>query len=664
VRKCPSDTSASHDEDEFVMMVANVDSGECSPCGWASNLVYFESASIEEIISALAEFVRTSTPEQFKAWRSSIPPVQKECGAVAASVARAVKYGIILEYQLPDSGRRVDAILLISGAVLVLELKGDGNNSIAYLEQAADYARRLYWFHSMCGEDKVKVHTLVVSYGRVGEIKRQDWITLTNVEQLSETIAGFDLPPPAEPIDLEQFIRPEVCQPAPSLVRAVREYYSKNALPRIKRIDDITIGAVKRVVDEIHETHRSRRRKLILLSGVPGAGKTFIGMQIAHESFLDDLAEPMATGDKPTAPAVFLSGNRPLVDVLQYEMRQAGGGGRVFVRGVHEFMKRYSGARSGPPPHHVMIFDEAQRAWDEEQVRHSHKDPSATSEPEAFIRFAGKVPGWSVVMGLIGDGQQISYGEESGVALWAKAVAQGGKDWDVCGPAQFEHVFKSEGVSYVSAPALHLSKSVRFHFAMGLSDWASGVVEDCPSVADLQSIADTLRGQGYQLRVTRQLDAAKKFLWEKYRGQPEARFGLLTSARDKSLAPTVGIAQVNTRIFRAGPWYADPETSPGSCRRLTDAITEFSAQGLELDHALLVWGTDFIRERGSWNDSRAMKFQRTKAIKNPLQLRRNAYRVLLTRGREGVIICLPQVLPELDETHALLLACGCENVDV
>lgn len=638
--------------------------GNTQHYGWANDVVSFSAASVDELINALAAFVDTSTPGQFSAWRRSLPPVQRQCAILAASSNRAPRYAAILEYRLPDSAKRVDVILLIAGAVLVLELKGDGNDSLAYLEQAADYARRLYWFHSMCGEGNVRVHTLVVSYGRPGEINHRDWITLTNVEQLSEAIASFDEPPPAEPLDLEQFIRPEVCQPAPSLVRAVRDYYSRNALPRIKRIDVITSGAVKRVVDEIHETHSRRRRKLILLSGVPGAGKTFIGMQIAHESFLDDLAEPMATGDKPTAPAVFLSGNRPLVDVLQYEMRQAGGGGRVFVRGVHEFMKRYSGARSGPPPHHVMIFDEAQRAWDEEQVRHSHKDPSATSEPEAFIRFAGKVPGWSVVMGLIGDGQQISYGEESGVALWAKAVAQGGKDWDVCGPAQFEHVFKSEGVSYVSAPALHLSKSVRFHFAMGLSDWAGGVVEDCPSVADLQGIADTLRGQGYQLRVTRQLDAAKKFLWEKYRGQPEARFGLLTSARDKSLAPTVGIAPVNTRIFRAGPWYADPETSPGSCRRLTDAITEFSAQGLELDHTLLVWGTDFIRERGSWNDSRAMKFQRKKAIKNPLQLRRNAYRVLLTRGREGVIICLPQVLPDLDETHALLLACGCENMDV
>jgi hypothetical protein len=582
---------------------------------------------------------------------------------VADRSDRASRYGAILEYQLPDSSKRVDAIILISGAVLVLELKGDGNDSESYLEQAADYARRLYWFHSLCGEERVKVHTLVVSYGRPGQIGQKDWITLTNVDQLSEAIISFDMPPPAETIDVEKFIQPEVCQPTPSLVRAVREYYSRNALPRIKRIDDITSSAVRRVVDEIHEAHRGRRRKLILLSGVPGAGKTFIGMQIAHESFLDDLAEPLPSGEKPTAPAVFLSGNRPLVDVLQYEMRKAGGGGRVFVRGVHEFMKRFSGRNASPPPHHVMIFDEAQRAWDEAQVRHSHKDALACSEPEAFIRFAGKVPGWSAVMGLIGDGQQISYGEEGGVALWARAVAKGGKEWDVCGPKQFESIFQSEGVAYVVAPELHLERSVRFHFALGLSEWAGGIVAGTSAVGDLSNLAAALGGQGYQLRVTRRLDAAKAFLWEKYRDQPEARFGLMTSARDKALATAVGVSPVSTRLFRAGPWYADPESSPNSCRRLNDAITEFSAQGLELDHTLLVWGTDFVRSSEVWDDSKAMRFQRRSAIKNPLQLRRNAYRVLLTRGREGVVICLPRVLSELDETHEFLIACGCEDMD-
>jgi hypothetical protein len=628
-------------------------------CGWASDVPCFRAASVDEIVHSLAAFVQTSTPEQFHAWKRSLPPLQQQCDHLLSKESRASDYGAVLEYQLPDSSRRADAILLIAGSVLVIELKGDGNEDPAYLEQVADYARHLYWFHSMCGEESVKVRTLVVTYGRPGVVKDTEWITLTNIDQLHQTIARFDQPSPARPLSLSRFILPEACQPSPSLVRAVREYYEKNALPRIKRIDEITNRSVQRVVAEIHRTHQSRRRKLILLSGVPGAGKTYIGMQIAHESFLDDLAEELPMGGKPTAPAVFLSGNKPLVDVLQYEMRRAGAGGRVFVRGVREFMERYSKKKSGPPPHHVMIFDEAQRAWDGDQVRYQHKDPSALSEPEAFIRFASRVPGWSVVMGLIGDGQQINTGEEGGIELWAHAVAEGSSEWDVCGPERFRSIFESRGVAYQSCDDLHLSKSVRFHFALGLSEWAAGVVEANKTPLELAQLAASLKDQGYQIRLTRNLETAKNFLWEKYRHQPEARFGMMTSARDKGLA-ILGISPVSTRIFRAGPWYSDPETSPNSCRRLVETISEFSAQGLELDHSLLVWGTDFVRQDGQWDASRAMKYQRKGAVKDPLQLRKNAYRVLLTRGREGVIICLPKALAELDQTYDYLIEAGCE----
>jgi hypothetical protein len=141
----------------------------------------------------------------------------------------------------------------------------------------------------------------------------------------------FDRPETAEPLPLDKFLSEDACQPSPSLVQAVRGYFSQHALPRIKRIDEVTKKTVQRIVAVIHETHARRKRKLVLVSGVPGAGKTYVGLQIAHERFLDDLAEPMASGEKPTAPAVFLSGNGPLVEVLQYELKNAGGDGRVFV---------------------------------------------------------------------------------------------------------------------------------------------------------------------------------------------------------------------------------------------------------------------------------------------------------------------------------------------
>src|SRR5690606_47382 len=136
---------------------------------------------------------------------------------------------------------------------------------------------------------------------------------------------------------------------------------------------------------------------------------------------------------------------------------------------------------------------------------------------------------------------------------------------------------------------------------------------------------------------------------------------LLTGGRDKGLKD-LDMHKVSTRTFRAGPWYADPESSPSSCRRLTDAITEFSAQGLELDHTLLVWGTDLIRKNKMWDDSLAQRYKKKGDVEDPLRLRINAYRVLLTRGREGVLICLPQSIPELDETYDFLLTAGCRSL--
>ena len=152
-----------------------------------------------------------------------------------------------------------------------------------------------------------------------------------------------------------------------------------------------------------------------------------------------------------------------------------------------------------------MIFDEAQRAWDAERVRLKHDDPNAGSEPQAFVTFAERVPGWCVVIGLIGGGQEIHLGEEGGMRLWADAIAGSEAEWEVSGPPHFREVFGATGVTYTASEDLHLAKSVRFHFAAALNDWATGVVCDNPDVAQLAAIAKDLATKGYQLRVTREL---------------------------------------------------------------------------------------------------------------------------------------------------------------
>lgn len=631
---------------------------ESTDSGWAGSFPVLKGATCAEVVNALISFVKDSTPEQIRAWNKSIPLVQIEAGKVLDHQPMALAYSAVFEYNLPFSGKRADLILLVSGAVLIVELKGDGSSSAQYLEQVADYARSLYTNHTLCGAEGIQVHALVVNYGLKVSERHEEWMTITNIENMHKEVIRFDRPDRHDPIPLANFLDQYNHQPTPSLVQAVRAYFTKQALPRIKRIDEVTGEALDLVIKEIHRTSIERKRKLILVSGVPGAGKTYVGLQIAHEHFLDDLSETLDNGTKPTAPAVFLSGNKPLVDVLQYEMRRAGGEGKVFVQNVKDFVERYSKKKAIAPPHHVLIFDEAQRAWDAKRVKEKHKDPSAVSEPESFVRFATRIPVWSVVIGLIGEGQQIYTGEEGGMALWAEAIQRGGNDWEVIGPPQFEKIFHDRGLIYDTKAPLHLARSVRFRFASGLSEWAAGVVDGNEPPQSLTQMVDRLWSQGYQIRITRDLHQAKEFLWEKYRHIPDARYGLLTGGRDKGLKD-LDMHKVSTRTFKAGPWYADPESSPNSCRRLMDAITEFSAQGLELDHTLLVWGTDLIRRNGAWDDSLAQRYKKKGDVEDPLRLRINAYRVLLTRGREGVLICLPRSIAELDETYDFLLSAGC-----
>jgi hypothetical protein len=627
-------------------------------CGWASKFEVFSAASIDEVVSSLVAFVRDSTPEEIRAWKGSVPGLQKECIKSLEKDPDRVNYGAILEYRMPDGPHRVDAVLLVSGSVLVLEFKGDGNWQPSYLEQAADYARRLYWWHAKCGESGIRVHTMLVAYGQEGVEQQGEFYTLTNLSNLANVIERFDRSTEGAPISVADFIAPGVCQPSMSLVQAARSFFAKNELPTIKRIDEVTSGAVLRITDLIHETAHHGGRRLILLSGVPGAGKTFVGLKIAHAEFLDDLIEIADDGSKSTVPAVFLSGNGPLVDVLQYELRKSGADGRVFVRGVKDFVKRHSKRGAKPPPHHVLIFDEAQRAWDAERVQSRHADQTK-SEPAAFLEFAERVPGWCVILGLIGDGQQIHGGEEGGVKLWVDAIDDSEGDWGVAASDVMAAQLGDLGLSCSGYPELHLAKSVRFNFAAGLSSWVSGLVDGELASAELREVAEALRKDGYQLRITRSIENAKDFLWKKYHAYPQARFGMLKSSRDKSLKE-LGIHEAGGRFFRAGPWYADPEESPNSCRRLLDAATEFGSQGLELDHCLVVWGTDFIRSGDSWSIELSKKYTKRSGVKDAANLRRNAYRVLLTRGREGCLVCLPECLQELDETYEFLMQSGCE----
>jgi hypothetical protein len=184
-------------------------------------------------------------------------------------------------------------------------------------------------------------------------------------------------------------------------------------------------------------------------------------------------------------------------------------------------------------------------------------------------------------------------------------------------------------------------------------------------VERLSEIGRTLDEGGYHFRITRDLDTARQYLRDRYAEDADARYGLIASSKDRDLV-SFGVMNdfQSTKRVQNGPWFAEGDDDPKSrsCRELRTCITEFGCQGLELDASLLAWGTDLIRERGRWTNRLARGYQRPADVRDPFQLRRNAYRVLLTRGRDATVVFVPP-MSLLDETFAYFLESGFRELD-
>lgn len=630
--------------------------------GWSSNFPYFRDAAPIAVQIRLEDFIRDASTSQKNAWRQSIPRLQREVNEVLLIDPEGEGYNAILEYELPMESRRPDVILLAKQAVIVLELKGKSFPSQADIDQADAYARDLKCYHRECAERPViPVCVPMLADGYLGQEGSVHIAGPDYVDQLINKQPRLDS---ISEVQADNFLAQDAYCPLPTLIQAARELFHRNEIREIHRARAATDPAVQKVTELIHEAATTKTRKLILITGIPGAGKTLVGLRIAHAHFLDDLAIPRANG-RVEVPAVFLSGNGPLVEVLQYELKGAGGGGKAFVRGVKDYVKNYSTRPGLVPPQHVLIFDEAQRAFDSRQVQEKHSGTpgfrGGKSEPEHFIEFAERVPEWCVVIGLIGGGQEIHVGEEAGLGQWRNAVEQtkGKIDWSVHGPENVKSMFDDSMVPFYTSKMLNLDTEIRFHLAKDIHLFVENLLAG-NSILENKSMAKQLEKQSYHLRITRNLEVAKAYLRERYQENKEARFGLLASSKDKDLIE-FGVYNdfMSTKRTRYGPWYTDNEDAPGSysCRRLETVVTEFGAQGLELDAALLAWGTDFVRRNGRWSNSKARGYKRGAHVKNPFQLRLNAYRVLLTRGRDATVVFVPS-LREMDETWQYLVASG------
>jgi hypothetical protein len=635
--------------------------------GWESDFPTFEKSGAREIRERLHDFIPDASHQQVAAWDQSIPPLQTEVAEILTRNASAARYEAILEYELPMEARRTDVIFLISGAVVVIELKGKERPSQADIDQAAAYGRDLRCYHRDCAN--LPVHVVLMPMRTSGYGGEASGVHIMGPDVLDDFIACNDRPAVAAPVSVSSFLSADAYRPLPTLVQAARELMKSGSIRAIHRARAATEPALSEITKIIHEAARTKKRHLVLVTGVPGAGKTLVGLQIVHAHFLDDLAVPRANG-KTTAPAVFLSGNGPLVEVLQYELKSAGGGGRTFVRGVLDYVRRYSAQPDLVPPEHVLVYDEAQRAFDAEQVKAKHRHIpgfiGGKSEPEHFIEFAERIPEWCVVIGLIGSGQEIHIGEEGGIVQWRHAVEKARKSdqWKIHYPHGVSAVFDDTQVNHENSNVLNLDVELRFHLAREIHTYVEKLLSE-GSAGNLSEMAEKFEKEGYHLRITRDFQVAKDYLRERYAEQPEARYGIIASSKDKELI-SFGVKNdfQSTKNVRKGPWYSEPEGDPEmrSCRNLLDCMTEFGAQGLELDATLLAWGTDYMRQSGLWSNAKARGYQQRSRVKNPFQLRMNAYRVLLTRGRDATIIFIPAI-KVLDETYYYLVESGFRSIE-
>jgi hypothetical protein len=497
---------------------------------------------------------------QTRAWSDSIRVLKRECRSLMVARPDVSEWGLIFEYELPrERGRRPDVVLLTGPAAHVIEFKGRRHAEQSDVDQAGAYARDLREYHAASHD--LDVRAVLALDDAPLSVQTVDNVTVLGGRELASYLESIPASGNLERESIKQWVRADY-EPLPALVAAARRIFEHEPLPRIKRAHSAGIPEALEALQRTARRAQERgERHLSLVTGVPGAGKTLVGLQFVYLTRF--------SSDDGERPAVFLSGNGPLVSVLQHALKN-----QIFVRDVHGFLVRYGGSSKRVPSEHIWVYDEAQRAWD--GARALSKRGHALSEHEDFINLGMRVPDWAMLVGLIGEGQEIHLGEEGGLRLWRDAVAASGGDWTIHCPAHIASVF--EGTRVVIEDELELTLTLRSHVAGDLHAWVRSLLDGRLAVA--ASIAESIRQAEFNLYVTRDIAEAKRYVSNRYAGDEEKRFGLLGSSKAKNL-PLYGIdtSFQATRRFRPGPWYNDPASSPSSCCRLGEVATEFFVPG-------------------------------------------------------------------------------------
>jgi DUF2075 family protein len=610
--------------------------------GFAGSWPQLVAEPEEALLRRLVTFIPDASEGQRHAWRQELSVLRSEGARVLEFDMHARTDSAVLEYMLPrEAGRRPDVLVLQNGRVVVVEFKEGSEPRHSALDQVKAYARDLLAYHEAC-TDLAVVPVLVLCGEGAGE-REIEGVRVVPASRLSKLLIELGRSRAGRPIDLDAFLDAEYA-PLPSLVAAARLLFQNLPLPFVKRAQS---AGVHRAVDHVLElAHSARasatgRKQLVLLTGVPGAGKTLVGLQVAHAAALEEGFELANKDRKRGAPATFLSGNGPLVQVLRHALKST-----VFVQDMHRYIREYGLEHPDRiPRERLIVFDEAQRAWDREKIAdfYSKKAPHVPagcyqSEPQLLVDIASRIEGWTIVLGLVGEGQEIHTGEETGISQWADALRTVADEWEVHAPAALEEMFMKSGVTFRPEPVLSLDSTLRAHAASDLHQWVRLVLDEC-SLDQARTLADRLRNEGFPIYLTRDVEDARSYAFSRFAGERDRRYGFLASSKARNLGE-LGLDPgfQATKKIQVGPWFNDGPESPRSCCRLDTVITEFQCQGLELDLPIVCWGDDFWWERSQW-ELRPTRVQRL--VRDPHRLRTNAYRVLLTRGREGIVILVP-----------------------
>jgi len=566
---------------------------------------------------------------QIEAWLEEIDVLKQAFRDLAISKSTCLDWSVILEFELPlEGGRRPDVIVLGPGRIFVLEFKQDPVLQRSSLDQVAAYARDLAEYHSKT--HGIDVLPILIPTRTHDKAEIRDVVQVLSPDKLAAILDGQ---PNGNSIDLEDWLEGDYA-PLPTLIAAAKMIFNNERLPAIKRAESYGVAsAVLRLKEIAQWAEDNSGRALAFVSGVPGAGKTLVGLQFVYDK------------SDQSSQAIFLSGNGPLVEVLRDALKS-----KAFVSDLHAFIKSY-GTTSKVPRQNIVVFDEAQRAWDSNHMMLKKSIPY--SEPELLISIGEKIPNWSTLVGLIGHGQEIHTGEEAGIKGWFEALdsEHAKSEWRVYSPPRFTMAFPGKKV--IEYPELDLNHTLRSKQAEYLHQWVQHLLDGKLPAASEKS--QKIWIQNFPIFITRDIEEAKLYVSSRFAGETSKRYGILASSKDQVL-PNYGIHNgfQDTKRVKNARWYNQDLGLDGSCCNMEEVVTEFGCQGLELDMAIVAWGNDFLWDGKEWK----LRKMRTRIPQvDPHQLRLNSYRVLLTRSREGMIIFVPP-RPEFDQTEHALLAAG------